>query len=129
MKVLLNRQPVSGQWGCGNNFIISIYNYFPNFEEDITPRLSVAVGSHRTMINERTDDLKIVSILPKVTIYSSNNQALFFDTSLLHAAIPEEPNSKSIRLIYSFILKEQLLNSTSEELHFKTSKIYEDLFQ
>jgi len=100
--------------------------YYPNFEEDITPRLNVAVGSHRIMLNERIDDLKLVSILPKATIYASNNQALFFDTSLLHAVIPEEPNSKSIRLIYSFIAKEQLNDINDAELHHRTSKMYED---
>jgi len=36
MKVLLNRQPVSGPWGGGNNFIISICNYFPIFGHEIT---------------------------------------------------------------------------------------------
>lgn len=100
--------------------------YYPNFEEDITPRLNVAVGSHRTMLNERTDDLKLVSILPKATIYASNNQALFFDVSLLHAVIPEKPNSRSIRLIYSFISKEQLNDINDAELHHRTSKMYED---
>lgn len=36
MKILLNRQPVNGPWGGGNNFIISICNYFPIFGHEIT---------------------------------------------------------------------------------------------
>jgi hypothetical protein len=41
--------------------------------------------------------------------------------------IPDEPNVPSIRLIYSFISKEQLLDYSAEELHLRTSKAYEDI--
>ena len=102
--------------------------YYPRFKEDIKPRLNVAIGSHRLMLDKHQEDIKLVSSLPIESITTSNTSSLFFDVSLLHSVVPDEHNNSSIRLIYSFISKEQLLNSISEELHFKTSKMYEDLF-
>jgi hypothetical protein len=101
--------------------------FYPNFRQYEEPRLHVAVGSHRLMIDNRTEDLKLVNRLQKATISTSNSQAVLFDTSLLHAVVPDHPNTPSIRLIYSFLAKEQLVDTDSGELHVKTSKLYEDL--
>lgn len=101
--------------------------YYPKFDENSSPRLQVIPTSQRLMIDNRNEDLKFASHLPKTTIFTSNNQALLFDTSLLHAVVPDKPEETSIRLIYSFVAKEQLTDSGSEELHFKTSKMYEEL--
>jgi len=101
--------------------------FYPNFRPIEEPRLNLAVGSHRLMLDNRKEDLKLVERMPKATIMTSNSKAVLFDTSVLHAVIPDQPNVPSIRLIYSFISKEQLVDTNSGELHSRTSKLYEDL--
>jgi hypothetical protein len=100
--------------------------YYPSFNNQIEQRLYVAPGSHRIMIDQQVEDLKLVSKLPKAIISTNNEQALLFDTSLLHAVAPDLPGTSSIRLIYSFIAPEQLRDANAEELHHKTSKMYEE---
>ena len=99
--------------------------YYPSFDESITNRLLIIPASHRLMIDNRNEDLKLVEKLPKKLIATSNKHATLFDTSLLHAVVPDRPNETSIRLIYSFVTKKQM--ESSDELHQKTSKAYEDL--
>jgi hypothetical protein len=101
--------------------------YYPGFNEKKKPRLHVAPGSHRIMIDKQSEDLKLVSRLNKFTVETSNDHALFFETSLLHAVVPDELNSPSIRLIYSFLSKEQLMDYSTDELHVRTSKAYEEI--
>lgn len=99
--------------------------YYPSFDDEFTNRLLIVPTSHRLMIDNRHEDLKLVERLPKKSISTSNEHAVLFDTSLLHAVVPDRPNETSIRLIYSFIAKEQM--ESSDELHQKTCKTYEDL--
>lgn len=101
--------------------------YYPTFLEEQEPRLLVAEGSHRTMLDNRRQDLTLVNMLPKKAVFAKNDQALLFDTSVLHAVVPDKQDHPSIRLIYSFLAKEQIPKE-SNDLHNKTSKMYEDLF-
>jgi hypothetical protein len=102
--------------------------FYPNFQTELEePRLHVAIGSHRLMIDNRKEDLKLAERMSRATINTCNSKAVLFDTSILHAVVPDKPNVPSIRLIYSFISTEQLVDSNPDELHLKTSKLYEDL--
>ena len=99
--------------------------YYPVFNNVIEPRLVLSEGTHRTMLDRRSDDLSIVNKFPNKIISSSKDHALLFDTSVLHAVVPDKINHPSIRVIYSFIAKEQIEDAV--ELHKITSKLYEDL--
>jgi hypothetical protein len=99
--------------------------YYPKFEEEKQSRLKIAVGSHRTMIDIQSEDVKLSARLSTEIVSTNNKQALLFDTSLLHAVIPDIPGNTSIRVIYSFIAKEQLIGT--DELHFRTSKMYDEM--
>lgn len=101
--------------------------YYPTFIEEPEARLLVAEGSHRTMIDNRAEDVKLINMLPRRQILAKNDQALLFDTSMLHAVVPDKPGQNSIRVIYSFVAKEQL-PTDSESLHSITSRRYEELF-
>lgn len=101
--------------------------YYPTFTSKIENRLLVAEKSHRIMLDNQSEDLRLINMLPKKCVEAKNDQALLFDTSLLHAVIPDEPGCHSIRLIYSFLAKEQIPEDPND-LHNITSKKYEDLF-
>jgi hypothetical protein len=90
-----------------------------------SPRLHVAEGSHRTMIDNKREDLNLLNFLPIKEISSDNNSAILFDTSILHSVVPDKRDVPSIRLIYSFISKFQL-EDVSDQLHLKTSRRYEN---
>jgi len=102
--------------------------YYPTFVKEQEPRLLVSEGSHRTMIDNHVEDLKLIRVLPTRQIIANNDQALIFDTSLLHSVVPDKPNQPSIRLIYSFVAKEQLPQNDPDDLHRITSKRYEEMF-
>lgn len=101
--------------------------YYPTFGEEHEARLLVAEGSHRTMIDNRVEDMKLINMLPRRQLLAKNDQALLFDTSILHAVVPDRPGHNSIRVIYSFVAKEQLPEDPNS-LHSITSRKYEELF-
>ena len=101
--------------------------YYPSFSDEKEARLDLCEGSHRTMIDNRQEDMKLVNMLPKCRVFARNDQAIMFDTSILHAVVPDMPSKSSIRLIYSFVAKEQL-PTEPDNLHFITSRRYEELF-
>ena len=101
--------------------------YYPKYSILPQQRLQVSVGSHRLMLDNVQEDSKVFNVLPKQFVSSSSDSALLFDTSLFHSVIPDPPSQPSIRLIYSFIAKEQLEDSNPEELHKRTSQAYDSL--
>jgi hypothetical protein len=101
--------------------------FYPTFIQEPEPRLLISEGSHRTMLDNAKEDIKIVKLLPTKQVKANNDQALIFDTSLFHAVIPDKPNQPSIRLIYSFLAKEQIPKDAND-LHQITSQKYEELF-
>jgi hypothetical protein len=101
--------------------------YYPDFDGTSPERLEIIPGSHRLMLDVRSEDLKLVNRFPRLTIKANNNRALLFDTSLLHAVVPDRPKETSVRLIYSFVSKEQIVDGNFEDLHVKTSENYERL--
>ena len=104
--------------------------YYPQFDDLEQDRLIVAERSQRTMIDIHENDIKLINMFPKKTISTSNSKAVLFDTSILHSVVPDKKDQPSIRLIYSFLSKEQIRDSISAgnpngELHIRTEKLYD----
>lgn len=93
---------------------------------NVEPKLKVAIGSHRRNFDNKQDDFAQLNDSKIVTINSSNENAILFNTNILHAVVPDSFEQGSFRLIYTFmrrnILKEKLKN---EKLHIDQSDLYE----
>ncbi len=76
--------------------------FYPTVGGVSYPRLLTIKGSHRRQTDSNLLDHVQRRIMPKETIASSDSQFLVFDTSLLHAVVPEQLPQGSFRLIYSF---------------------------
>jgi len=76
--------------------------FYPSLGGPSQPKLAVAPGSHRRVMATEAADLRQVKQSEVVTIDSSDERCLLFDTSLLHAAIPETDPRGSLRVIYAF---------------------------
>jgi hypothetical protein len=72
------------------------------------PRLRVSPGSHRRMLEDRMRDVAQVAERPQETMSSSDDEYVLFETSLLHAVVPETEPAGSIRVIYQFCYDFQL---------------------
>lgn len=101
--------------------------YYPSFSEDPSSRLLVLPESHRYMNSDLEKDLEYAKSKKHEEINSNNDQAVLFEASLFHAVVPDKKNCKSIRLIYSFVTKEQVPDD-QKNLHYITSKRYEEMF-
>lgn len=102
--------------------------YYPSFDEESLPRLHYLLGSHRLIFPTNQYDNQLFSILKAIQVNSSNHSAVLFDTSGLHSVIPESPGKKSIRLIYSFLNKQQVINDHGENIeHMDIVNEYEKL--
>ncbi len=101
-----------------------IIYYPPMIENVFYPRLKVIPGSHRKQIDQRWLDLWQAKLRKPAIIQDSPNQFLLFNTSLLHAVIPEKLPQGSFRLIYSFCQDFQL---PPQELEQRTAAKYRQL--
>jgi hypothetical protein len=105
--------------------------YYPCFEESEKEygRLIYLEGSNRILFPTNAYDNQLFGILNKKVIKPRKNKAILFDTAGLHAVIPENKGKKSIRLIYSFLEKEQIdaISMDSENIHQKTCLAYQKL--
>jgi len=101
--------------------------YYPDFTNTKSDRLLYLKGSNRIIFPSNAYDSQLFNILKVEKISSSNEEAILFDTSGLHAVVPETPGKKSIRLIYSFLEKEQIdaISSDPENIHKKTMSLYD----
>jgi len=99
--------------------------YYPDFGSDQKDRLLYLVGSNRIIFPSNQYDNELFKILPVSKISASNNNAALFDVNGLHSVCPEN-NSKSIRLIYNFLSKQQIIDEhKNDNLHTKTMELYE----
>jgi hypothetical protein len=115
----------SGNFPPGHKII-----YYPNFGLNHRKRLKILAGSNKTMFYDQKNDYQLLNYLPTAIIYDSDDEMLLFDVASMHGVIPEEEGEKSIRVIYNFLTKEQILDSLSDdELHMRTMKEYETLFK
>jgi len=111
--------------------------YYPQFNFEPKSRLKFLLGSSKTMFYSKKEDMNLIAsnYLKTAIISSSNNKAVLFDTSSLHAVVPESKGESSIRLIYSFypkvqILDEELMGKNQNiKLHLRTSKTYDEIKQ
>ena len=100
--------------------------FYPTIENGPLPMLKVLPGSHNRIFRSELVDLLQGRLLKSETIYSSPNQFLFFNTSILHSVNPEQNQSGSVRLIYTFCRSFQLdYFPGKEELH----QIYQSKLQ
>ena len=115
----------SGNFPPGHKII-----YYPNFGNEHRLRLKLLAGSNKTMLYDQQNDYNLLNYLPTIVIEDNDNEMLLFDVSCMHGVIPEKKGEKSIRVIYNFLTKEQILDSLSDdELHMRTMKEYEELFK
>lgn len=82
--------------------------FYPEVVDRKIPKLHVVPGSTRQQFGNRYADMLQTRLRKKMTIESSNEQFLLFNTSLLHAVVPEPLPEGSWRLIYSFAHEFQL---------------------
>ena len=102
------------------------------------PKLTLVKGSHLcTFQNQKSDqfvlpgcsvyDAEIMKISEGYDYVSSSNEFLFFNTGMIHNAIPDQPGSSSIRIIYSFIERFQFENLyASKPGHLLLNNEYEN---
>ncbi len=76
--------------------------FYPTTGSAPRPRLRVSPGSHRRMLEDRRRDVAQVDDGAQDTITSSDDGYVLFETSLLHAVVPEAEPAGSIRVIYQF---------------------------
>jgi len=103
--------------------------YYPKFSENQKERLLYLLGSNRILFPVNSFDNQLFNILKIKKVYSNNNKAILFDVNGLHSVVPEKENQKSIRLIYSFLNRQQIFDDHKEpdNIHIKTMNLYEEL--
>jgi hypothetical protein len=81
--------------------------FYPAFGTP-APQLQISAGSHRrVMTDERRDRQQASETAPR-TVSSADDRFLLFETSLLHAVVPERRPEGSLRVIYAFGQESQL---------------------
>lgn len=99
--------------------------YYPDLKSNQNDRLLYLLGSNRIVFPDNKFDNELFKILPVTKIQTSNSNAVLFDVNGLHAVCPEK-ESKSIRLIYSFLSKQQIIDDhKNDQLHMETMEAYE----
>jgi hypothetical protein len=82
--------------------------YYPSLDQKITPQLKVLSRSHQLIFKRKIIDVLYSRIAKATTISSSNDDFIFFNTIMYHKAIKPILEQGSLRLIYTFVRKEQL---------------------
>jgi len=102
--------------------------YYPSFTEEQEDRLLYLLGSNRILFPTNVPDQQLFKLLKVKKIKSNNQKAILFDVNGLHAVCPEQQGRQSVRLIYSFLNKRQILDDHGgDELHMRTMSMYEEL--
>jgi len=101
------------------------------------PRLEIIKGSNLCMYQKSISDqfilpgcsqfdAEIMKIMDKKSYSSSDSQFLLFNTSALHNVLPDSDDNGSIRVIYSFVTKDQYAEKySSKNIHKKLNEDYE----
>lgn len=92
--------------------------FYPTLK-DPEPRLKIIKSSHRCAMNDPSIEAQLINGFENEILCSNNDQILMFDTSLLHAVIPDANPIGSIRLIYNFITEHQYMKKYSSKDHHK----------
>jgi len=115
----------------GNNPPVHKLIFYPSFESEEQPKLKILAGSHACAWNFQKDrdmlgpglshfDAQISQFLPEARYNSSVNEFILFDTSALHSVVPDNEHDQSIRIIYSFVTRNQFLEKYAIKDHHKT---------
>lgn len=100
-------------------------NFYPCFDEP-EPRLKYVRGSHRCQANDARFDAMLINKYENEALKSSNDRVLIFDSSILHAVIPDTQPKGSIRLMYSFAMEHEYNKRFAEnENHRRLHDEYE----
>jgi hypothetical protein len=91
--------------------------YYPALGDTPQPALNVSLGSHRRVYAARTEDQAQVGCYPVATVMSNDNEALLFETSLLHSVVPHRGRHDALRVMYSFCEEWQIEGIGKPELH------------
>jgi hypothetical protein len=100
-------------------------NFYPQFGSP-EPRLKFIRGSHRCAANDPRFDSMLISKYENEVLESSNEQALIFESSMLHGVIPDVEPQGSIRVMYSFSMEHEYIKRFADkEGHRKLHDQYE----
>ncbi len=95
------------------------FNFYPRFEEP-QPRLEFVKGSHRCMVNDASFDAMLVNKYDHEQLLSSNDHGILFETSMLHAVVPDSEPKGSVRLMYSFVMEHEYQKRFASKNHHAT---------
>lgn len=133
-----------GKW-VGNTPAVHKLILYPNHGDRNEERLAVMNCSHRMAVegldiraqahmHTFSDELFKNASGGQVNgpgfavIHADNTKGLLFDTSLMHAVIPEVHDEGSIRIIYSFATRRQYREIYSDkQIHRHTYSLYEEV--
>jgi hypothetical protein len=91
---------------------------FPQLTDSVTEQIKLASGSHLRFFQNKYIDRLQVYFSSSTSVLSSNSEAVFFNSAMLHAAVGNSHSSGSQRLIYCFCQKSQLSQfEGNEDLH------------
>ncbi len=93
-------------------------NFYPHFGKP-EPRLRYIRGSHRCQANDARFDSMLVGKYEQETLESDNGRALMFDSSMLHAVVPDQDPKGSIRVMYSFALEHEYEKRFAKKDHHR----------
>jgi hypothetical protein len=100
--------------------------FYPLLGRPAQPKLQLRVGSHRRNFDDQDADHRGVVDMPLAIYHSSDDEFILFDTSIMHAVIPEPAGPGSIRVIYSFQRRAQFERTlATNELHAEQVRMYE----
>lgn len=117
---------VYGEKEVGNFPSVHKIIFYPEIG-NATEKLKLAVGSHRRNADSLNEDLEIVKRSLISSYRSSDTNFLLFDTSMMHAVVPDSAAEGSIRIIYSFMRKNQYLKSLAgQAIHDEQVMLYEN---
>lgn len=100
-------------------------NFYPRFDKP-EPRLKYVRGSHRCQANDARFDAMLIGKYENEVLESSNERVLMFDSSMLHAVVPDAQPKGSIRLMYSFAMEHEYKKRFADkENHRRLHDAYE----
>lgn len=93
-------------------------NFYPTFGKP-EPRLKFIRGSHRCQANDARFDAMLIGKYENEILESSNDRVLVFDSSMLHAVVPDEDPKGSIRVMYSFAMEHEYKKRFAHKEHHR----------
>ena len=110
--------------------------FYPKTTKGPEKKLSILKGSHLCILNQPMSnylapgisifDKQLFQVLENVSYESSSSEFILFNTSALHAVVPDKDVNGSIRVIYSFVHPSLYEEKYShKDIHSRLNKEYE----